>query len=284
MRHCTLCACLALILACAYCPAQSDQSPRFEAASIEPAASPAGPLIFSDGLGTGRATFKGTTTLEALISMAYPLGFWKVVGPSWIYNDWWAVSARIPPGTTEEQFRQMLSNLLAEQFGLEVHRVTKDVIGYELTVAPGGPKLTPAKPEAAADRPSTTSGRGGFERSMPDARGVAAPHPGMSWDSQKDGNMTRMTFRRTSMAFLEYQVGSLLSGSRPDETIPVIDRTGLTDHFDFDLEIPTNDDAGVDPPRISSALEIQLGLKLNPVQASISYIFVDHVKKAPADN
>jgi uncharacterized protein (TIGR03435 family) len=281
MRHCFLCACLVLILACAYCPAQSDQSPHFEAASIEPAASPE---MFSGGPGTGRGTFEGTTTLETLIGLAYDLGLGRLAGPSRISTEWYAVSAKYPSGTTEEQFRQMLANLLAERFGLVIHRVTKEVIGYELTVAPGGPKLAPAKPETAADTPSTTSGRGGSERSMPDAYGVAAPHPGMSWDSQKDGNMTHMTFRRTGMAFLEYQVRSLLSGPGPDETIPVIDRTGLTDHFDFDLEIPTNGDAGVDPFSISKTLEKQLGLKLNPVKARINYIVVDHLNKAPTDN
>jgi uncharacterized protein (TIGR03435 family) len=269
MRHCIFCACLALTLACVYCRAQSDQSPHFEAASIEPAA---GPEMFSGGPGSGRTIFEGTTALETLISMAYDVGLGQLSGPSWISTDWYTVSTRYPPGTTEEQFRRMLANLLAERFGLVVHRVTKEVIGYELTVAPGGPKLAPASPEAPADTPSTASDRGGFE------------HPGMSWDSQKDGNMTHMTFRRTGMAFLEYQVRSLLSGSGPDETIPVIDRTGLSDHFDFDLEIPTNNDARVDPSSISSALEKQLGLKLSPVKASFSYIFVDHVTKAPTNN
>jgi uncharacterized protein (TIGR03435 family) len=286
MRHCIFCACLVLILACAYCPAQSDQSPHFEAASIKPAA---GPEMFSGGPGTGRATFEGTTTLETLISMAYDLGLGHLAGPPWISTEWYAISTRYPSGTTEEQFRQMLANLLNEQLELVVHRVTKEVIGYELTVAPGGPGLSPAKPESAADTPSST--------------GVAAPHPGMSWDSRKEGNMTHMTFRRTSMAFLEYQVRSILSGSSgPDETIPVIDRTGLTGHFDFDLEIPqsvqfplqpnprlgedvtTNGDSPVDPSSISNALEKQLGLKLNPVKTGIGYVVVDHVKKAPTSN
>lgn len=266
------CACLALVLASACCAAQSDQSPHFEAASIESAAGPAtGPRMFSGG--GGPATFEGTTTLEELINEAYDLGFGKVAGPSWIYTDRWAISAKLPSGTTGEQFRQMLANLLAERLGLVVHRVKKEVMGYELTVAPGGPKLTPSKAEAAAIVSSTGSGR-----------------PGMSWDSQKDGDMTRMTFRRTSMAFLEHQVSSLLSGSGPGETIPVIDRTGLTGHFDFDIEIPqwgksrevtTGRDAGVD---LSSALEKQLGLRLSPVKAQLNYMVVDHVNKAPRDN
>src|SRR5580698_8026217 len=247
MRYCIFCTCVVLILACAYCPAQSEQSPHFEAASIKPAA---GPEMFSGGPGAGRATFEGTTTLDNLISMAYDLGLGHLRGPSWISTERYAVNTRYPSGTTEEQFRQMLANLLAEHLGLVVHRVTKEVSGYELSVAPGGPKLTPAG----------------------DLR------PGMSWDSRKDGSMTHMTFRQTAMAFLEYQVSSILSGSsEPDEVIPVIDRTGLTGHFDFDLEIPTS---GVDPSGISNALEKQLGLKLNPVKSRISYIVVDHVKQA----
>jgi uncharacterized protein (TIGR03435 family) len=293
------CACIALILASACCAAQSDQSPRFKVAFIKSATRPGG---FSGGPGSERATYGGTT-LEEPINEAYDLGFGKVAGPSWISTEWYAVSVEFPPGTTGEQFRQMLANLLAERFGLVIHRVTKEVIGYELTVAPGGPKLTLAKPEAAANTLSATSGRGGFERPIPDANGFlpsATGVPGMSWDSQKDGNMTHMTFRRTTMAFLEYQVRSILSGSGPDETIPVIDRTGLAGHFDFDLEIPqsllplpaqlnsgigrevtTRRDAGID---ISNALEKQLGLRLNPVKAVLSYVVVDHVNKAPSDN
>jgi len=257
MRHSIFCACLVLILACAYCPAQSDQSLHFEVASthfeVASIKSATRPGIFSGGPGSERATYGGTT-LETLIATAYDLGLGQVAGPSWIYTDWWALTVKLPPGTTADQFRQMLANLLAERFGLVIHRVTKEVIGYELTVAPGGPKLTPAKPEPGV--------------------------PGMSWDCQKDGNTTHMTFRRTTMAFLDYQVKSILSGSGPDETIPVIDRTGLTGNFDFDLEIPTN---GVDPSNISNALGKQLGLKLNPAKAWLSYIFVDHVKAPTAD-
>ena len=193
--------------------------------------------------------------------MASDLPLGELAGPSWISTERYAVSTRYPAGTTEEQFRQMLANLLAEQLGLVVHRVTKEVIGYELTVAPAGPKLIPAKPEA-----------------------IAVTQPGMSFDSRKEGNLTHMTFRRTNMAFLEYQMKYILSGPSPDETIPVVDRTGLTGHFDFDLEIPQNGDAGVAPSRISNALEKQLGLKLNPVKARLSYIFVDHVTKAPTNN
>src|SRR5579863_7219966 len=112
MRHCIFRACLVLILACAYCPAQSDQSPHFETASIKSAA---GPEMFSGGPGSGLATFQGTTTIETLISMAYDLGLGQLAGPSSIGTDWYAVSIRYPSGTTEEQFRRMLANLLAER-------------------------------------------------------------------------------------------------------------------------------------------------------------------------
>src|SRR5580658_10195037 len=103
MRHCTFCTCLVLILACAYCPAQSGQSPHFEAASIEPAA---GPELFSGGPGAGRADFEATTTLETLIYSAYDLPLGEgLAGPSWMSTEWYAVKTKYPSGTTEEQFR-----------------------------------------------------------------------------------------------------------------------------------------------------------------------------------
>src|SRR5260370_41465363 len=117
MRHRIFCACLVLLLGCAYCPAQSDQSPHFEVASIKSATRPG---IFSGGPGSERATYGGTT-LEILIRYAYDLGLGQVAGPSCIYTDWWAVTAKLPPGTTTSHFRQRRADLPAERVWLVSH-------------------------------------------------------------------------------------------------------------------------------------------------------------------
>jgi uncharacterized protein (TIGR03435 family) len=97
-----------------------------------------------------RATHEGTTP-EILLREAYHVGLGQVSGPSWIQTEYHSVNANLPPGTTSDQYRQMMANLLAERFGLVGRRMPKDLSGYEITVVPGGPKLKPSDPAADFD-------------------------------------------------------------------------------------------------------------------------------------
>ncbi|HWF10660.1 MAG TPA: TIGR03435 family protein [Bryobacteraceae bacterium] len=84
--------------------------------------------------------------LTNLISDAYQVGLDQITGPDWLNSEFYAINVKLPQGSTKEQDSQMMANLLAERFGLVIHRVTKEVSGYENTVASGGPKLTPSGP------------------------------------------------------------------------------------------------------------------------------------------
>lgn len=84
---------------------------------------------------------------------AYNLQPYQLSGPSWLTTEWFAVTAKLPPGTARDEYRQMMANLLSERFGLLCHRVTKDFSGYEIAVATpcGGGAAAGSRPRVAPE-------------------------------------------------------------------------------------------------------------------------------------
>ena len=232
----------------------------------------------------------GRIPLTNLISNAYHVGLDQITGPDWLGSEFYAIDVKLPPGFAMEQYPQMMANLLSERFGLAVHRVTKEVAGYEITLASGGPKLTPSEPATAVDAPVPDGPRRGMP--VPDANGFPILLPGSPFASRIDGDMERMAFKRSSMAFLADTLQSVFSRSRSGQTIPITDRTGISGRFDFNLAIPAPphrvsggaSDPDVSPASISAAMEKQLGLKLKAVKTSLDFIVVDHVERVPTAN
>ena len=81
------------------------------------------------------------TTLRNLMQIAYDVKPHQISGPSFLDSEHFEVTATMPPSTSKEQFQVMLQNLLAERFKLAIHRETKELPMYSLSVAKGGPKL-----------------------------------------------------------------------------------------------------------------------------------------------
>jgi uncharacterized protein (TIGR03435 family) len=187
---------------------------------------------------------------------------WKLSGgPGWLDTDTWDIAATLPPNMPadrQELMRQaylMLQALLADRFKLAVHRETRDQPVYELVVAKGGPKLKPSGAEKSSDdKPNARNGKGHLE------------------------------FHRLPVSallnYFYFQPGSGMVDR------PVIDKTGLDGLYDFTLDW-TPDDAPPDPaapaPSIFTALEEQIGLKLEPRKAPFEIIVIDHAEK-PAEN
>src|SRR6185312_17070303 len=149
MMKCATLRVLSLVVSCLCCSAQPTASLRFEAASVR---STSGMGIYSGGPGSSdpdRVTWGGVT-LGGLIRNAYHLGFQEVTGPDWLNTQYYAVTATSPPGTSRERFRTMLANLLADRFGLTFHFTKKEIAAYDLVVAPGGPQIARAAPDATA--------------------------------------------------------------------------------------------------------------------------------------
>ena len=128
------------------------QAPQFEVATVKadpPSADGRIRVMVRGGPGTndpGRIEYQGMT-LKDLLSIAYAVKNFQVLGPAWLDTERFNVEAKIPQGTTKPQFNVMLQNLLADRFGLKVHWVNKDIDMYALLVAKSGSKLKPAAPD-----------------------------------------------------------------------------------------------------------------------------------------
>jgi bla regulator protein BlaR1 len=236
----------------------AQSTDTFEVVSLKP--SRAGTRLTST---LDAAQFRCTAhTLMHLLMSAYPdieVQPWKVSGgPAWLNNDTWDLSAKLPPNMPIEQeplyrrTEQMLRNFLTEDFKLETHRETKEFPIYALVVARNGSKLKPS----AATQFNVKFGRG------------------------------RLEFRHQSLSGLAEYLYTYNAPVQQAADRPVIDRTGLQGFFDFFLEW-TPDTPQPDPtasgPSIYTAIEQQLGLKLQPEKSPVEFLVIDHAER-PAVN
>jgi uncharacterized protein (TIGR03435 family) len=124
--------------------------PGFEVASIKPAP-PLIPGMHSSGMPLGlrldkaQASFGGMS-LSALISYAYGVKLAQISGPDWLATQRFDIVAKLPEGELPERVPEMMRALLAERFGLKLHRESKEFPVYALVAAKTGIKLRP-KPE-----------------------------------------------------------------------------------------------------------------------------------------
>jgi len=189
---------------------QAEQVPEFEAVSVKlSTGADHGPPNSDGGPGTHYPEWFGANvTIRSLISRAYGLIDSKkqVSGPSWIDGQKFAIDARVPLGTTKQQFEKMLQKLLAERFGLVAHHETV-LPALELTVAKNGSKLNTAPPESDP--------------------------PGMAINGGP-GGVIRLKARQQTMATLAMHLSGPSEAGGAGRT--VVDKTGLTDKYDFTLD------------------------------------------------
>jgi uncharacterized protein (TIGR03435 family) len=274
----------------------------------------------------GRFTF-GRVTLMQLMLKAYSVQMDQIQGPAWM-NDFsgtniYNVIATMPPDTTNEQFQAMLRNLLIERFQMKLHHETRNFPGYELSVAPGGPKLQETTHNEPRDTSPDPSVRPAPPKFNPDGSIELRPGPQMAVRTGKGAEHAQ--FQAQTMPFFASQLGNMVSralgndmnGPRPR----VADETGLTGKYDFTLEFDCRgcqglaglspairatmpllagrgeaetpapqsaslaNDPGSGLPNIFNALEKQLGLKLVKVKdVPVDVIVIDHAEKAPLEN
>ncbi len=124
------------------------QSLQFEVATVKP--SP--PLTMGSGsfrLGSRRAGSSMSymhQSLKQLIMEAYAVKDFQISGPEWLASQQFDIEAKLPEGAAAEQIPDMLQSLLAERFGLKLHRESREHQVWALIVTKGGPKLTAADP------------------------------------------------------------------------------------------------------------------------------------------
>jgi uncharacterized protein (TIGR03435 family) len=191
------------------------------------------------------------------------------------------VIAKIPAGTTKEQFRLMMQNMLEERFGLKVHGETKIFAAYNLVVAKGGPKL-----KEAADV-TDTPGTPGHDPSKFEVDPDGFPkldRPTMAARYTIGPNgvpIVRMTARAQP-------VSALLGQLRQATKRPVQDKTGLSGKYDFNLEyaLGVATEGQASDPGVSDMLYAikSLGLTVEPTKMTLDVLIVDHIEKTPTAN
>jgi uncharacterized protein (TIGR03435 family) len=267
------------------------QRPSFDVASIRPNSGCATQQRSGQGVSPGRLNLE-CVTLQVAIENAY--GVWANAarptlkhadvrgGPGWVNSDYYAILATAAGNPSRGQMNgPMLRTLLEERFTLKVHRESKDVPVYALTVAKNGLKLKPAQDGRCVQLDPNQ---------MPPTPTPGAPPPvvcGRPIPAPKGRNVTFDVFGVTIADFAD----GLLS--RVMDRV-VIDKTGQAGLFDVHFEF-TPDDAtplgGQGPvPRsgefglsIFTALEDQLGLKLESTKGPVDVIVIDHIER-PSEN
>jgi uncharacterized protein (TIGR03435 family) len=274
----------AMILTGAYCANAQTSPPKldFEVASLKPSG-PQSIRRSNGGPGTRdpeRYSYM-RADLRDLIFEAYGLRHYdqQTAGPGWIDTEEYDIVAKMPPGTTKEQFQQMLQNLLAERFHLVIHHETRVLPVFDLVVGKNGPKLKESAVDVGASpAPSLRPGevdRQGFPVLLPGRRGFASNF-GPDGSSHSTGHQATMSL-----------LADMLSGPNAADRL-VIDKTGLTGKYDLTLEYAwrpagagVNDDPGLS---IFDAVQQQLGLKLVDAKEPFDVVVVDRANKVPIEN
>ena len=192
----------------------------------------------------------------------------------------------------------MVQNLLTDRLGLVLHKETRQLPVYELVVARGGPKLKNSEMPTAS--PSATPPPAA--KNLPkDKDGFPIMPPGVRcFIAFPEGGAIRYVARMQPIN------GNLLSFLERSVSRPVVDRTGLVGEYDFNLfaDRPPASVAGGDAasgsqapdrgavdngddqlaPDLFTALERQLGLRLQSAKGPVAVVVVDSFNKAPTKN
>jgi len=299
------------LLVMSACAALAQPAPSFEAASIKPAPPPTdGRLMVMMGGGPGsrdpgRIAWQNVS-LKDMLRAAYGVRDYQISGPDWLNSTRFDVTATIKPATTKEEFALMIQGLLKERFGLSAHKEKKDLPAYALTLAKGGSKM----PVAQDDPPPTDGGGPGEGAGGPRGGPVAFGGGGRGGPGAPGGPMRNGMMMMRGGGHVEAKgiaVAQLVDMLARQLDRPVEDQTGLTAKYDVKLDYtpdestpglaaqmgmmrPMNGGEGPDhnsdnqSPTIFTALQTQLGLKLEPKKLPIDLVIVDHVEKVPTDN
>jgi uncharacterized protein (TIGR03435 family) len=239
----------------------ADANPTFEVATIKPSKPDAPGKMF--GVNGARFTTLNTT-LGDLIKFAYDIQDKQILnGPPWLETDKFDIAAQpdIPGTFTDKQLKSMVQKLLTDRFQLKFHKDTKELSAYVLTVSKSGSKL---------------------KKSQGDPSGL----PGLWFRGLGVLTVTNATMGD----FCHLMQSAVLDR-------PVVDQTGLAGRWDFLLKwtpdesqfagmgvkVPPPTDAADAPPPLFTALQEQIGLKLDAGKAPVGVLVLDHVEK-PSGN
>jgi uncharacterized protein (TIGR03435 family) len=259
--------------------------------------------------------------LRALLVRAYGVKTYQVSGPSWMDSERFDVRAKVPPDTTPDQVNLMLQKLIADRFRMTIHRETKELPIYALVLGKNGHKLKTPNPDdkeppidaVMAGRgapppppPPPGGGEGGGRAMMVMAGGGPggrAGKPGQGMMMSMRSGLFELIGKKTTVSSLADMLGNLMDR-------PVLDQTEIKGDYDFTLDFAPDGSMGrggpmggmmagpgaggaapgadtPEPsgaPSIFSAIQSQLGLKLEPKKGPVDMIVIDKAEKVPTEN
>jgi uncharacterized protein (TIGR03435 family) len=227
--------------------AQTGAAPHFEVATVKPASLEEIQTRPSGcKTGHGRAVCTNVTLKRCIVG-ALHIGPGQVVGgPGWIDSDRFYIEAKAAEPVDDDAILDaMMQALLQERFHLAFHREDRNLQALVLEVAKNGPKLEKAS--------------GG--------------------DAVTDGSHGSLTLKNTTMDGLAERLARV-------SDLPVVNRTGIDGVFNMKLAWTPegeNPKGPGSPPSLFTAIQEQLGLRLQSQKAPVSVLVVDHAEK-PGEN
>jgi uncharacterized protein (TIGR03435 family) len=228
-----------------------DADPAFEVATIRPSNPEKTQLGFN--LRGHRIAIENVTVAE-MITFAYSLHPKQVVDePAWVSTAKYDIDG-VPDVEGQpnlRQYQRMVQKVLADRFDLKFHREKRNFSIYAVTVAKGGAKLAKtADPDSVPDQ--TGNGHGS----------------------------------QHSMRFTNTTIENFILGTQYFLDRPMVDQTGLTGYYDITLRWSTDDGPASDPsapPGFFTAIQEQLGLKLEPTKGPSDVFAIDQIEHPTAN-
>jgi len=191
--------------------------------------------------------------LSRVIEQAYGIKGFQLVGrPSWLSTERFDIEAKAASRAGYDECKVMLQHLLEDRFKLQTHREVRQLPVYRLTVARNGPKLRKLQPDA---------------------------QQGVKTFNTMAGELSVYA---TSMPQLVRMLS--MTGELDNQ---VLDSTGLDGIYEFTLKWTPAAMAGPDSPEgpsLFTALQEQLGLRLEAGRGDVEVLVIDHVEKVPTEN
>jgi uncharacterized protein (TIGR03435 family) len=230
-----------------------DAEPDWEVVSIRPS----DPNVTNSKFDVqGRHVIIENHTVETMLMVGYGLQKVQIAGaPEWVRTERFYVDgvADVAGQPSTQQFQGMVRKLLAERFGLKARKESRELPVFALRVGKDGPKLEPA-----------TSG--------PDAR------PNQQVNGGPGYRMLRFT---------NFSMPDLALMMLPYVDRPLVDQTELKGRFNFNLQYTYDESRaptdGTAPPGLFTAIQEQMGLKLEAVKAPAEVLVIDAVERPSAN-
>jgi uncharacterized protein (TIGR03435 family) len=237
----------------------TPQLPAFDVASIRSSQGGEGRGQFRGGPNFLRGPIQITpdsviargATLKAVIAWANAAKEFQVTGPDWLGSERFDIVAKAAVQSTEDRLRAMMRTLLADRFKLTQHQTSKEMQAYVLVLGKGGSKLV----ESASEGES---------------------------EIEPDRDKMQLTILRTPMSQLIDLLYNVLR-------TPIVDETGLKGRYDLNVNVAKyavmSSDGAPDPiGLIQTALQEELGLKMESRKMPIDLFVIDRVEKAATEN